>query len=177
MDISQKKQRLEYQEEDIRKRVAELGKQITKDYEGKNLMVIPLLKGGFIFAADLIRTIPLKLAVEFITTSSYGNSFESSRNVQVLKGLDRDISDFDVLIVDDIVDSGTTLKAITQYIKDKNPRSVKTCTMLDKPSRRVVEITPDYCGYEVEDVFIVGYGLNYGDHYRNIPYIFSVETE
>lgn len=177
MDISNKKQKKEFHEEEIQKRVAELGKMITEDYAEKKLMVIPLLKGGFVFAADLIRCIPLKMAIEFITTSSYGDSFESSKEVKIVTELNRDISEFDVLIVDDIVDSGITLKAILEYIKNKSPKSVKTCTLLDKPSRRLVDISPDYCGYEVEDVFIVGYGLNFGDYYRNTPFIFSVEVE
>lgn len=175
MDISKLEQKLELSESDIQKKVAELGAQITLDYKDKNLMVVPLLKGSFIFAADLIRKIDCMLAIEFITTSSYENSHSSSGTVELKMGLDRDISGFDVLIVDDIVDSGTTLSFVREYIANKKAKSIKTCTLLDKPSRRQVEIKPDYCGYEVEDAFIVGYGLNFGDHYRNIPYIFSVQ--
>ncbi len=177
MNIDAMEQRMEFSREEIASRIKELGKEIENDYKDKNLLVIPLLKGAFIFASDLIREIDLKLAVEFITTSSYGHGLENSRSVDIKTKIERDISDFDVLIVDDIVDSAITLKTVREYIASLNPKSLKTCTFLDKPERRQVNFEPDYCGYEVENNFIVGYGLNYGDHYRNIPYIFSVRPK
>ncbi len=177
MNIDNMQQRMEFTREEIAARVKELGVQIAKDYQDKNLLVVPLLKGAFIFAADLIREIDLKVAVEFMTTSSYENEFENSGKVDIKTKLEKDVTDFDVLIVDDIVDSAITLKTVTEYVASLNPKSLKTCTFLDKPERRQVEFEPDYCGYEVENNFIVGYGLNYGDHYRNVPYIFSVRPK
>ncbi len=177
MNIDAMDQRMEFSREEIATRIKELAEEIESDYKDKNLLVIPLLKGAFIFASDLIREIDLKLAVEFITTSSYGHGMENSGKVEIKTELERDISDFDVLIVDDIVDSAITLKTVKEYVASLNPRSLKTCTLLDKPERRQVEFEPDFCGYEVENNFIVGYGLNYGDHYRNIPYIFSVRPK
>ncbi len=177
MNIDNMHQKMEFTREEIASRVKELGAEIAKDYKDKNLLVVPLLKGAFIFAADLIREIDLKVAVEFMTTSSYENAFENSGKVDIKTKLEKDVSDFDVLIVDDIVDSAITLKTVTEYVRSLNPKSLKTCTFLDKPERRQVEFVPDYCGYEVENNFIVGYGLNYGDHYRNIPYIFSVKPK
>ncbi len=175
MDISKKKKVLIYSEEDIRTKVAELGSQITKDYQDKNLLVVSLLKGSFIFTADLVRKIDLPVRIEFITTSSYGDGFDTTHNVKVVKDLDEDLSSYDVLIVDDIIDSGVTMDFMIKHLSEKKAKSIKSCTFLDKPSRRVVDIDADYTGYEVEDMFIVGYGLNYGDYYRNVPYIFAFE--
>lgn len=177
MNIEAMEQSLEFSKEEIATRVKELGEQITKDYEGKNLLIVPLLKGAFIFASDLIREINLKLAIDFMTTSSYENAFENLGTVKIMKDLEKDVREYDVLIVDDIVDSAITLKTISEYLLKKNPKSLKTCTFLDKPERRQVEFSPDYCGFEVENNFIVGYGLDYGDFYRNVPYIFSVRPK
>ncbi len=159
--------------EDISKRVRELGEEITRDYDGKEILVVSLLKGAFVFTADLVREINLPVEIDFLTTSSYGHGQESSGNVKFITDLTVEVKGKDVLIVDDIMDSGITMNEVKEYILSKNPNSVKVCTMLDKPSRRTVELTPDYVGYEIPDVFIVGYGLNYEQYYRNTPYIFA----
>lgn len=159
--------------EDISKRVRELGEEITRDYDGKEILVISLLKGAFVFTADLVREINLPVEIDFLTTSSYGHGQESSGNVKFITDLTVEVKGKDVLIVDDIMDSGITMNEVKEYILSKNPNSVKVCTMLDKPSRRTVDLTPDYVGYEIPDVFIVGYGLNYEQYYRNTPYIFA----
>lgn len=160
-------------EEAIQEKVKALGRIISQDYQGKDLYVLSLLRGSFIFTADLVRHIDTKVKVGFMTTSSYGDSEESSGRCKVVNDIPDDITGYDVLIVDDIVDSGITMGFVVDYVMSRGAASVKTCTLLDKPSRRAVEIAPDYCGFEIEDVFVVGYGLNYGDYYRNIPYIFN----
>lgn len=174
MNVEDKKREVVLTKEEISNRVEALGAEISRDYEGKNLMVISLLKGSFIFTADLVRKISVPVHIEFMMTSSYGHGESSSGKLHIDKDIDvEDLSDFDVLIVDDIVDSGTTMHAILKLLEMRKPKSLKSCTLLDKPSRRVVEVTPDYCGYSIEDKFIVGYGLNYKDHYRNIDHIFA----
>lgn len=165
-----------FSEEDIKSRVEELGAELTKEYEGKDLLVVSLLRGSFIFAADLIRKIDLELEVDFLTTASYGHDEKSSGEVKIISDIRSKVEGRDVLIVDDIIDSGHTLKAVIEHIKKKNPKSLKTCVLLDKPSRREVDVESDYIGFEIEDLFIVGYGLNYGDYMRNIPYIFTYEN-
>ncbi|HEY4543321.1 MAG TPA: hypoxanthine phosphoribosyltransferase [Tissierellaceae bacterium] len=167
------KEEVLFTREDISKRVRELGEEITKDYDGKEILVISLLKGAFVFTADLVREINLPVEIDFLTTSSYGHGQESSGNVKFITDLTVEVKGKDVLIVDDIMDSGITMNEVKEYILSKNPNSVKVCTMLDKPSRRTVDLTPDYVGYEIPDVFIVGYGLNYEQYYRNTPYIFA----
>lgn len=161
--------------EEIALKVNELGSEVTEFYRGKDLVVISLLRGSFIFAADLIRAIEMPLEVDFMTTSSYGYSESTTGVVDIVHDVRTDIEGKNVLIVDDIVDTGYTLLKVIDYVKSKNPKSIKTCVMLDKPSRRKVELSPDFCGFSIPDVFIVGYGLNYGVHYRNIPYIFTFE--
>lgn len=174
MNVEDKKREVVLTKEEISNRVEALGAEISRDYEGKNLMVISLLKGSFIFTADLVRKISVPVHIEFMMTSSYGHGESSSGKLHIDKDIDvENLSDFDVLIVDDIVDSGTTMHAILKLLEMRKPKSLKSCTLLDKPSRRVVEVKPDYCGYSIEDKFIVGYGLNYKDHYRNIDHIFA----
>lgn len=170
-----RKPKVLFNEEQIAKRVKELGEEISKDYEGNDLVVISLLRGSFVFAADLVRAITVPVNIDFMTTSSYGYSQKTSGIVEIINDIRTDIKDKDVLIVDDIMDSGNTMKEVVDYIGEKGPRSVKTCVMLDKPSRREADISPDYVGFTIPDVFIVGYGLNYGDFYRNIPYIFTFD--
>ena len=160
-------------EEEIRKKVKETGAQISKDYEGKKLYVLSLLRGSFIFTADLVRAIEVNTTIGFMTTSSYGHSETSQGACQVVNDVPDNIEGYDVLIVDDIVDTGITMEFVVNYVKEKGANSVKTCTLLDKPSRRTVEISPDYCCFEIDDVFVVGYGLNYGEYYRNVPYVFN----
>lgn len=162
-------------EEQIKEQIAVVGKKLTKDYKDKNLYVLSLLRGSFIFTADLVRAIDTKAQIGFMTTSSYGHGEESTGVVKVVNDIPDNIEGLDVLIVDDIIDSGITMDFVINHVKSLGAKSVKTCTLLDKPSRRKVDLKPDYCCFEIEDLFVVGYGLNYGDHYRNIPYIFNWE--
>lgn len=171
------KRNILFSKEEIQSRIDELGKVITEDYKDKNLYVLSLLRGSFIYAADLVRSIDTKAKIGFMTTSSYGHSETSTGNVQVVNDIPDNIEGYDVLIVDDIVDTGYTMEYVVNHVKKLGAASVKTCVLLDKPSRRKVDLTPDYCCFEIEDLFVVGYGLNYGDHYRNIPYVFNWETK
>ena len=170
-----KKQRVLFDAEKISKRVEELGKEITSDYAGKDIIVISLLRGSFVFAADLVRSIQVPVNIDFMITSSYGHEEVSSGKVDIIADIRVDVENKHVLIVDDIMDSGYTMSKVVDYIAKKNPESIKVCVMLDKPSRRKVNISPDYVGFIIPDVFIVGYGLDYGDYYRNTPYIFTFD--
>jgi hypoxanthine phosphoribosyltransferase len=173
--MEDKKRNILFSEEQINSRIEELGKIITENYKGKNLYILSLLRGSFIYAADLARAIDLNVKIGFMTTSSYGDSETTSGSVKVVHDISDDIEGWDVLIVDDIVDTGITMNFVFNHVKNLNPASVKTCVLLDKPSRRKIHIKPDYCCFEIEDVFVVGYGLNYGDFYRNVPYVFNWE--
>lgn len=177
MNIETKKWEVLCSEEQIATRLKELGEQISKEYEGKNLLVVSLLKGSFIFCADLVRNITVPVKIEFMTTSSYGHGEQSSGNVKVVSDINSDLEGYDVLIVDDITDTALTMHHVMNHLRAKKPASIKCCVLLDKPSRRKVELVPDYCGFEIEDKFVVGYGLNYGDYYRNVPYVFNVTNE
>ena len=174
--MSDKRERTLFSREDISNKVKELGIKISEDYKDKDLVVISLLRGSFIFTADLVREMSIPVNVDFITTASYGHEETSKGTVDIVHDLRTDVQDKDVLIVDDIIDSGYTLKKVMEHLKTKDLNSIKICVMLDKPTRRKVDLEPDYVGFSIPDVFIVGYGLNYGDHYRNIPYIFSTIT-
>lgn len=169
----EKARKIVFSNEEIQAKIVEMGKQITKEYEGESILVVSLLKGSFIFTADLVRSIDVPVQIEFMTTSSYGDGEESTGKVNIVSDLNTNIEGRHVLIVDDIMDSGLTMQVIANHLKSFNPKTVKTCVLLDKPERRKVDMTPDYCGFVIPDLFIVGYGLNYGDFYRNIPYIFS----
>lgn len=158
-------------EEELKSRVKELGDEITKDFEGKTPVVIGVLKGAIIFMADLIREMKVNCRLDFMSVSSYGSSTKSSGVVKILKDIDIDISGMDVLIIEDIVDSGLTLNYLKHYLSSKNANSIKICTLLDKPHRRQVEIEVDYSGFEIEDRFLIGYGLDADQSYRNLPYI------
>ncbi|MGL5244334.1 MAG: hypoxanthine phosphoribosyltransferase [Sarcina sp.] len=172
--MENKKRNILLSEEQINKRIKEVGALLTKDYENKNLYVLSLLRGSFIFAADLVRAVDCKTQIGFMTTSSYGHAEESSGKVNMVNDIPDKIEGLDVLIVDDIIDTGITMNFVINHVKSLGAKSVKTCTLLDKPSRRTVDgLKPDYCCFEIDDLFVVGYGLNYGDHYRNIPYIFN----
>lgn len=174
MSIENKRREVLFSKEDIAQRVAELGKVIEKDYAEKNLLVISLLKGSFIFTADLVRQIELPVRIEFMTTSSYGHDEESSGSVQVVQDLKIDsLEAYDVLVVDDITDSAITMSGVFEHLQKKNPNSLACCVLLDKPSRRRVEFEPNYVGFTIPDKFIVGYGLNYGDYMRNIDHVFA----
>lgn len=171
-----KKENVLFSAEDIAQRIGEVGKVISEDYKGKNLYVLSLLRGSFIYAADLVRQITVPVNIGFMTTSSYGHEESSSGSVKVVQEIADNLEGYDVLIVDDIVDTGTTMKFVMEYVQKFNPASIKCCVLLDKPSRRKVELVPDYCCFTIPDLFVVGYGLNYGDYYRNIPYVFNWES-
>ena len=161
-------------EEEIANKVEELAKQIEKDYKGEQLLVVGILKGASVFVSDLIRKIDLDVNIDFMSVSSYGNGTESSGTVRILKDLDVDIAGKNVLIVEDIIDSGLTLSNLVKELKIRNPKSLKLCTLLDKPERRTSNIPVDYVGFVIEDKFIVGYGIDWAEKYRNLPYIGSV---
>ena len=164
-------------EEDIAKKVEELAKRITKDYKNEDILLVGFLKGSTIFLADLIRKLDLDSNLDFIVASSYGLEMNSTRDVRILKDLEVDIKDRNVLIVEDIIDTGYTLSKVTQTLKIRNPKSIKICTLLDKPSRREVDIKVDYVGFQIEDKFVVGYGIDYAEKHRGLPYIGYVEME
>jgi hypoxanthine phosphoribosyltransferase len=175
--MENKKENILLSAQEIADRTAEIGKLISKNYEGKKLYVLSLLRGSFIFAADLVRQISIPVKIGFMATSSYGHDETSSGNVKVVQDISDDIEGHDVLIVDDIVDTGVTMKFVTEYLRKYNPSSIKSCVLLDKPERRKVDLVPDYKCFTIPDVFVVGYGLNYGDYYRNIPYVFNWESK
>lgn len=158
-------------QKEIENRVAELGEQISRDYEGKELLLIGILKGSVIFMADLMKAIRLDLEMDFMSVSSYGGATSSSGVVRILKDLDEDIRGKNVLIVEDIIDTGLTLAYIKEYLEKRGPESLRIVTLLDKPARRKVNLAVDYVGFEVEDKFIVGYGLDINQKYRNLPYV------
>ncbi len=165
-------------EEQLKAKVAELGAQISKDYAGKNLVLVSILKGSVVFMADLMRAISIPCSIDFMVVSSYGGSNTTTSGlVKIIKDLDGDLSGKDVLIVEDILDTGVTLSNLVPMLKMRNPSSVKICTILDKPSRRKADIAPDYEGFQVPDEFVVGYGLDYDEKYRNLPYIGVLKPE
>ncbi len=158
-------------EQQIEKRVQELASEISRDFIGEELLVVGILKGAFIFLADLIRNMDVLVQVDFMDVSSYGLSTKSSGEVRIMKDLEQPIEGKNVLIVEDIIDSGTTLKFILEILQRRKPRTLKVCSFLDKPSRRRVPVAPDYNGFTIEDHFIVGYGLDYAEQYRNLPMV------
>ena len=164
-------------EEQLKEKVAEMGKIITKDYEGKNLMLICILKGAAIFMSDLSRAIDLPLLIDFMAVSSYGCSTCSSGIVKIIKDLDMSIEKKDVLIVEDIIDSGLTLSYLRRTLLGRKPNSLKICTILDKPERRETHVKVDYSGFKIPDRFVVGYGLDFDEKYRNLPYIGVLKPE
>ncbi len=164
-------------EEELKEIVAQLGKKITEDYKGKNLFLITVLKGAVVFLGDLMRAIECPCEIEFMVTSSYGAGTVSSGNVKIVKDIDVPLEDKDVLIVEDILDSGLTLSFLMDLLKNRNPKSIAICTLLDKPSRRVADITAKYTGRQIPDEFVVGYGLDYDEKYRNLPFIGVLKPE
>lgn len=160
-------------EAQIKERVRELGAQITRDYAQRNneLTLVAILRGSYMFMADLSRSIELPLSVDFMCVSSYGKGTSSSGQVQITKDLSDQIEGKDIMIVEDILDSGNTLYYLTEILKARKPASIKLCTLLDKPERRVKPITADYYGFTIPDAFVVGYGLDYAERYRNLPYV------
>ncbi len=166
-----------FSKEQIQERIDKVAEEINEYYKGEPIIVIPLLRGGFMFASDLVRRLDMLVEMDFITTASYGSGKVSSGDVKIFSDLRSNIEGKNVLIVDDIIDSGHTLKFIKDYIAIKKPKSLKIATMLDKPSRRTQDVNSDFVGFEVDDLFIVGYGLDYENNYRNIPYIFAFVEE
>lgn len=164
-------------EEDVDRRIQEIGDQISKDYDGKQIHLICVLKGGSFFMCELAKRITVPVSLDFMSVSSYGSATKSSGVVKIVKDLDEPLKDKDVLVVEDIVDSGRTLSYLMEMLKDRKPASLRLCTLLDKPERRVVDVHVDYTGFEIPDEFVVGYGLDYDQKYRNLPYIGIVEFE
>lgn len=166
-----------YTEEEIAARIKELGEQMYEDFKGREPLFVSVLRGAFVFMADIVRACQLKSDVEFIAVSSYGSGTTSSGVVQITHDIQQDISGRDLIIIEDILDSGNTLNFLTQYFLTKGAKSVTICTLLDKPGRRTKAITADYVGFVIPDEFVVGYGLDYDQKYRNLPYIGVLKPE
>ena len=164
-------------EEELQQKVKELGAKISEDYKDKNLLMVSVLKGSVVFMADLMRAITVPAAIDFMSVSSYGAGTKSTGVVRIIKDLDTNVADYDLLLVEDILDSGVTLNYLKGYLMNRNPASIKIVTLFDKPSRRKAPIYSDYYGFEVPDAFIVGYGLDYAEKYRNLPYIGVLKPE
>ena len=166
-----------YNEDELRDRVRQMGAKISNDYSGKELILIGVLKGSVIFMADLLKEITIPCKMDFMAVSSYGNSTETSGVVRILKDLDFEIQGKDILIVEDIIDSGVTLKYLMKYLAGRKPNSLEIVCLLNKPDRRKVDIDVKYLGYDVPDHFLVGYGLDYAEKYRNLPYVGILKEE
>ena len=169
--LEQDIERVLFTEQELKDRVAEIAARIDRDYAGKEPMLISVLRGSFIFMADLARAITLPCTVDFMAVSSYGSGTTSSGQVKITKDHTESIEGRDIIVVEDILDSGNTLSYLFQLLQARHPASVRLCTLLDKPSRRTKPVTADYTGFTVEDLFVVGYGLDYAEKYRNLPYI------
>ena len=163
--------------EDVEKRISEMADEINRAYAGKSLHLVCVLKGGAFFMCELAKHLHMPFSLDFMSVSSYGSATKSSGVVKIVKDLDEPIKDKDVLVVEDIVDSGRTLSYLMEMLRDRGPKSLHLCTLLDKPERRVVEVNVDYTGFQIPDKFVVGYGLDYDQHYRNLPYIGVVEFD
>ncbi|MBQ1234923.1 MAG: hypoxanthine phosphoribosyltransferase [Oscillospiraceae bacterium] len=164
-------------EEELKERIDELGAMISRDYAGKNLLMVSVLKGSVAFMADLMRAIDIPVAIDFMATSSYGAGTKTSGVVKIVKDLDLDLAEYDVLLVEDILDSGRTLSYLLELLESRQPKSVKICTLLDKPERREVDVPVAYTGFTVPDEFVIGYGLDFDEKYRNLPYIGVLKPE
>jgi len=161
----------------VDKRTQEIGEQISKDYAGKEVHLVCVLKGGSFFMCELAKRITIPVSFDFMSVSSYGKDTKSSGVVRIVKDLDESLKDKEVIVVEDIVDSGRTLSYLLEMLNDRGPKSLRLCTLLDKPDRRVVNVNVDYTGFVIPDEFVVGYGLDYDQKYRNLPYIGVVEFE
>ena len=164
-------------EDAVNKRIRELGERISEDYAGQQIRLICVLKGGSFFMCELAKRISVPVSIDFMSVSSYGGDTKSSGVVKIVKDLDESITGKDVLVVEDIIDSGRTLSYLMAMLRDRGPKSLKLCTLLDKPDRRVIDVKVDYTGFEIPDEFVVGYGLDYDQLYRNLPFIGMVEFE
>ncbi len=160
-----------FTEEQLKQKVAELGAQITADYQGKNPLIVSVLKGSYVFMADLTRRIDVPCQVDFMVVSSYGAGTKTSGEVQIIKDLENSIDGRDLIIVEDILDSGVTLSYLMKVLTARGANSIRLCTLLSKPERRKVDVPVDYLGFEIPDEFVVGYGLDFAEKYRNLPYI------
>ena len=174
MDIKDKV-KVMISEEEVNKKILELAEQINRDYAGKELKLICILKGSIFFTCELAKRITVPVTLDFMSVSSYGNATVSSGRVKIVKDLDESIAGENVLVVEDIIDSGNTLRYLLDLLGSRNPESIKLCTLLDKPDRRVTDVHVDYVGFTIPDKFVVGFGLDYEQHYRNLPYIGVVE--
>ena len=163
--------------EEISEKVKELALRIDNDYKGEEILLIGLLRGSVIFLSDLVRELKTEATIDFMVVSSYGNELESSRDVKIKQDLEEDISGRNVIIVEDIIDTGHTLKKVLEMLKIRNPKSIKICTLLDKPERREVKIEVDYTGFKIPDEFVVGYGIDFAQKHRDLPYIGIVKKE
>ncbi|MDY4697663.1 hypoxanthine phosphoribosyltransferase [Selenomonas montiformis] len=168
-----------FTEEEIRAKIRELGQRITEDYKDakETIYCVGILKGAVVFYTDLVREIDLPVHFDFMIASSYGNGTSTSGTVKILKDLDYDVEGKHLIIIEDIIDSGTTMNYLMKYFRERKPKSVKLCALLSKPSRRTVDVSIDYCGFEIPDEFIVGYGLDYAEKYRNLPFIGVLKPE
>lgn len=164
-------------EQEVDAKIQEIGERITKDYEGKQVHLICVLKGGSFFMCELAKRINLPVSIDFMSVSSYGGDTKSSGIVKIVKDLDESVKDKEVIVVEDIVDSGRTLSYLLELLEQRGPKSLALCTLLDKPERRVVDVHVDYTGFEIPDDFVVGYGLDYDQRYRNLPFIGVVEFD
>ena len=162
-------------EQEVDEKICEIGRQISEDYAGKQVHLVCVLKGGSFFMCELAKRITVPVSLDFMSVSSYGSETKSSGVVKIVKDLDEPLDGKDVIIVEDIVDSGRTLSYLMDMLKDRRPKSMKLCTLLDKPDRRVVDVHVDYTGFQIPDEFVVGYGLDYDQRYRNLPYIGVIE--
>ena len=162
-------------EEELKRRIAEMGRQITQEYHGELLTIVGILKGASIFFADLARSIDLPLQMDFMSVSSYGTEATSSGVVKIIKDLDADVTGRHILLVEDIIDTGITLAYLRDYLSNRGAKSVKICTLLDKPSHREQAVKVDYIGFTMPDEFIIGYGIDYAENYRNLPYVASLK--
>lgn len=172
IDITNDIEKVLISQDDIKELVKRLSAEISKDYKDKNLLLLGILKGSVVFMGDIMKSLDIPTQIDFMRVSSYGHGTVSSGRVNIILDLFRnDIDTCDILIIEDIIDSGKTLSYLVQYLKGKGARSVKTCTLLDKPSRREVDFTPDYVGAAIPDEFVVGYGLDYNEDYRALPYV------
>jgi len=166
-----------FDEQAIKERVQELGRDIAADFEGKNPMLIGVLKGSFVFMADLVRAVDIPCQLEFLGVSSYGNKSETTGAVRITRDLETDIEGRHIIVIEDILDSGLTLSYLMGYLQGRNPASIEICTLLDKPERRRVPVSPRYMGFQIPDAFVVGYGLDFAERYRNLPYIGILKPE
>ena len=171
VDMRQDIEEVLFSEEQISQIVERIGQEISRDYAGKNLLLVSVLKGSVVFMADLMRAITIPARIDFMATSSYGSGVKSSGVVRILKDLDLELKGYDILIVEDILDSGKTLQYLTRLLQSRGPASIRICTLFDKPERREVEVFPTYVCARIPDAFIVGYGLDYDEKYRNLPFV------